>query len=98
MLDDHRVVEGAVRWPDEFMRHKALDVIGDLGLAGSRVRARITAFKPSHRGTVALVRALLQHAVRETSVLTVEEIMKVLPHRYPFLMVDKIIELSDTHS
>ncbi len=95
VLDDHRVVEGAVRWPDEFMRHKALDVIGDLGLAGSRVRARITAFKPSHRGTVALVRALLQHAVRETSVLTVEEIMKVLPHRYPFLLVDRILEIEE---
>ncbi len=95
VLDDHQVVDGALRWPDEFMRHKALDVIGDLGLAASRVRARITAHKPSHRGTVALVRALLQHAIREISVLTVEDIMKVLPHRYPFLLVDRILEIEE---
>ena len=95
VLDAHQAVEGALRWPDEFMRHKALDVIGDLGLAASRVRARITAYKPSHRGTVALVRALLQHAIRETSVLTVEDIMKVLPHRYPFLLVDRILEIEE---
>ena len=95
VLDDDQVIDGALRWPDEFMRHKALDVIGDLGLAASRVRARIIAYKPSHRGTVALVRALLQHAIRETSVLTVEDIMKVLPHRYPFLLVDRILEIEE---
>ena len=95
VLDDLRVVDGALRWPDEFMRHKALDVIGDLALAASRVRARIIAHKPSHRGTVALVRALLQHAIQETSVLTVEDIMKVLPHRYPFLLVDRILEIEE---
>ncbi|MBC8085755.1 MAG: UDP-3-O-[3-hydroxymyristoyl] N-acetylglucosamine deacetylase [Phycisphaerae bacterium] len=95
VLDDSQVVDGELRWPDEFMRHKALDVIGDLVLAASRVRARIVAHKPSHRGTVALVRALLQHAVRETSVLTVEDIMKVLPHRYPFLLVDRILEIEE---
>ena len=95
VLDDSRVVHGVLRWPDEFMRHKALDVIGDLVLAASRVRARIVAHKPSHRGTIALVRAILQHAVRETSVLTVEDIMKVLPHRYPFLLVDRILEIEE---
>ena len=95
VLDDVKVVDGSLRWSDEFMRHKALDVIGDLALAASRVRARITAHKPSHRGTVALVRALLQHATRETSVLTVEDIMKVLPHRYPFLLVDRILEIEE---
>lgn len=95
VLDDAKVVDGALRWPDEFLRHKVLDVVGDLVLAASRVRARITAHKPSHRGTVTLVRALLQHAVRETSVLTVEDIMKVLPHRYPFLLVDRILEIEE---
>lgn len=95
VLDDSQVVDGVLRWPDEFLRHKALDLIGDLVLAASRVRARIVAHKPSHRGTVALVRAILQHAVRETSVLTVEDIMKVLPHRYPFLLVDRILEIEE---
>jgi UDP-3-O-[3-hydroxymyristoyl] N-acetylglucosamine deacetylase/3-hydroxyacyl-[acyl-carrier-protein] dehydratase len=95
VLDERAVVDGALRWPDEFLRHKALDVIGDLVLAGCRVRARITAYKPSHRGTVALVRAIMQQAVRETAVYTVEDIMQVLPHRYPFLLVDRILEIEE---
>ena len=48
-----------LRWPDEFVRHKTMDCVGDLALAGARVRARIvTRIKPSHRGTVSLVRAM----------------------------------------
>ena len=62
-------------------------------LAGKRVRARVVAYKPSHRGTVALVRELVNLAAKETRMLTIEEIMKVLPHRYPFLLVDRILEL-----
>jgi UDP-3-O-[3-hydroxymyristoyl] N-acetylglucosamine deacetylase / 3-hydroxyacyl-[acyl-carrier-protein] dehydratase len=95
VLDGTGVLETSLRWPDEFVRHKALDCVGDLVLAGARVRARIVAHKPSHRGTVALVRALVQHAIRETAVHTVEDIMQVLPHRYPFLLVDRILELEE---
>ena len=95
VLDDTGVVENTLRWPDEFVRHKALDCIGDLVLAGARIRAHIIAVKPSHRGTVALVRALVQHAVRESSVYTIEDIMQVLPHRYPFLLVDRILEIEE---
>jgi UDP-3-O-[3-hydroxymyristoyl] N-acetylglucosamine deacetylase/3-hydroxyacyl-[acyl-carrier-protein] dehydratase len=95
VLDGTGVVENTLRWPDEFVRHKALDCVGDLVLAGARVRAHITAHKPSHRGTVALVRALVQHAVREPAVYTVEDIMQVLPHRYPFLLVDRILEIEE---
>ncbi|MEP6781869.1 MAG: UDP-3-O-acyl-N-acetylglucosamine deacetylase [Gemmatimonadaceae bacterium] len=95
VLDETQVVDGTLRWSDEFMRHKALDVVGDLTLAAARVRGRITAYKPSHRGTVALVRAILQQAVREPAVYTVEDIMQVLPHRYPFLLVDRILEIEE---
>ncbi len=95
VLDDTSVIDTALRWPDEFVRHKALDCVGDLVLAGARVRAHITAVKPSHRGTVALVRALVQHAVRESAVFNIEDIMQVLPHRYPFLLVDRILELEE---
>jgi UDP-3-O-[3-hydroxymyristoyl] N-acetylglucosamine deacetylase/3-hydroxyacyl-[acyl-carrier-protein] dehydratase len=118
VLDERGVVDAALRWPDEFVRHKAMDCVGDLALAGARVRARIVAHKPSHRGTVTLVRELLRHAVpavpaptlpavppaarparateeRRPNVLGIEEIMKVLPHRYPFLLVDKIVELEE---
>lgn len=95
VLDEMGIVENTLRWPDEFVRHKALDCVGDLVLAGARVRAHIVAHKPSHRGTIALVRALLQHAVREPSVYNVEDIMQVLPHRYPFLLVDRILEIEE---
>ena len=95
VLDANGLVETSLRWPDEFVRHKALDCVGDLVLAGAHVRARIVAHKPSHRGTVALVRALVQHATREPSVYTVEDILQVLPHRYPFLLVDRILEIEE---
>ncbi len=95
VLDDRRVVDATLRWPDEFVRHKAMDVVGDLALAGKRVRARIVAYKPSHRGTVLLVRELIRLARKETRVIGIEEIMKVLPHRYPFLLVDRILEVEE---
>jgi UDP-3-O-[3-hydroxymyristoyl] N-acetylglucosamine deacetylase/3-hydroxyacyl-[acyl-carrier-protein] dehydratase len=97
VLDDNGIVGGTLRWPDEFVRHKALDCLGDLALAGGRVRARVTAFKPSHRGTVRLVRAMQAAIAKEgeKKVLEIDEIMKVLAHRYPFLLVDRILELSE---
>lgn len=100
VLDERGVVDTTLRWPDEFVRHKAMDVVGDLALAGQRVQARISATKPSHRGTVTLVREMLAHAEKasspaqtENGVLGIEEIMKILPHRYPFLLVDRILEM-----
>jgi UDP-3-O-[3-hydroxymyristoyl] N-acetylglucosamine deacetylase/3-hydroxyacyl-[acyl-carrier-protein] dehydratase len=99
VLDEAGVVENALRWPDEFVRHKAMDCVGDLALAGRRVRARVVAFKPSHRGTVTLVREMTKHARparrQEPTVLGIEDIMKVLPHRYPFLLVDRILEIEE---
>jgi len=111
VLDDTTVVSGALRWHDEFVRHKMLDCIGDLALAGAHVRARIVAIKPSHRGTVTLVRELVRMGVRKNdngasaaagkrdeggkAVYEIEEIMKVLPHRYPFLLVDRILEIEE---
>jgi UDP-3-O-[3-hydroxymyristoyl] N-acetylglucosamine deacetylase / 3-hydroxyacyl-[acyl-carrier-protein] dehydratase len=107
VLDEQGLVETTLRWPDEFVRHKAMDCVGDLALAGRRVRARVVAHKPSHRGTVTLVREMTRAArpARQessvstvsaaTTVLGIEDIMKVLPHRYPFLLVDRIIELEE---
>lgn len=100
VLDASDVVGTTLRWPDEFVRHKAMDVVGDLALAGARVQARITATKPSHRGTVTLVRAMVAQAAipaspTEARVLGIEEIMQILPHRYPFLLVDRIVEMEE---
>jgi UDP-3-O-[3-hydroxymyristoyl] N-acetylglucosamine deacetylase/3-hydroxyacyl-[acyl-carrier-protein] dehydratase len=95
VLDDSGVVDTTLRWPDEFVRHKAMDCVGDLTLAGGRVRAKIVARRPSHRGTVQLVRAIRASISKGANVaeLGIEDIMKVLPHRYPFLLVDRIVEL-----
>ncbi len=93
VLDESEVVENALRWPDEFVRHKAMDCVGDLALAGARVRARVVAVKPSHRGTVRLVRAMRAALKKETTVLQIDDIIKVLPHRYPFLLVDRVLEM-----
>jgi UDP-3-O-[3-hydroxymyristoyl] N-acetylglucosamine deacetylase/3-hydroxyacyl-[acyl-carrier-protein] dehydratase len=93
VLDADSVVANTLRWPDEFVRHKALDCVGDLALAGRRVRARVVAHKPSHRGTILLVRELTKQAGKESNVIGIEEIMRILPHRYPFLLVDRILEI-----
>lgn len=58
VLTNDGLVAGTLRWPDEFVRHKALDLVGDLALIGARVRAAISAARPSHRGNLALARAL----------------------------------------
>jgi UDP-3-O-acyl N-acetylglucosamine deacetylase len=60
VLDAVGVVNNGLRWPDEFVRHKAMDCLGDLALVGRRVRARVIAYRPSHRGTVTLVRELVK--------------------------------------
>jgi len=58
VLDDHGVVDATLRWPDELVRHKAMDCVGDLALIGGRLNARVHAVRPSHRGTVLFVREL----------------------------------------
>lgn len=95
VLDEAGLVGATLRWPDEFLRHKALDVIGDLALAGRRIKAHISASKPSHRGTVTLVREMVANAMKEARVIEIDEIMKILPHRYPFLLVDRILTIED---
>lgn len=95
VLDERGVVGTELRWPDEFVRHKALDCLGDLALLGAPLRAKIVTSKPSHRGTVLFARALLDAISKETTVLGIEDIMKVLPHRYPFLLVDRIIDFEE---
>lgn len=61
VLSNTEVVAGGLRWPDEFLRHKTLDLIGDLALLGGQVLGVIEARKPSHRGNVALARAIREH-------------------------------------
>src|SRR5581483_324531 len=65
VLDERGLADGgALRWPDEFVRHKAADILGDLALLGGRVRAHIVATRPSHAGNITLARALRGAAAR----------------------------------
>src|SRR6185436_18812961 len=97
VLSGENIVAGELRWPDEFVRHKSLDLLGDLALAGGRIEADIEAHRPSHTGNVALARALGRHSSTGTSMaMGIEEILKVLPHRYPMLLVDRILEVHGT--
>ena len=58
VLSEDGLVGGALRWPDEFVRHKAGDILGDLALVGGRVQAHVVATRPSHQGNIALARWL----------------------------------------
>jgi UDP-3-O-[3-hydroxymyristoyl] N-acetylglucosamine deacetylase/3-hydroxyacyl-[acyl-carrier-protein] dehydratase len=97
VLDERGIVAGgALRWPDEFVRHKAADIVGDLALTGARIQAHVVATRPSHGGNIALARALAR-AGRRTGMgggaMDISKIMDYLPHRYPFLLVDRIVEV-----
>lgn len=96
VLDERTVVNGPLRWPDEFVRHKAGDIVGDLALLGGTIAATIRATRPSHQGNVALARAILRTANRTgTMSMDITRILDVIPHRYPFLLVDRIVEVID---
>jgi UDP-3-O-[3-hydroxymyristoyl] N-acetylglucosamine deacetylase / 3-hydroxyacyl-[acyl-carrier-protein] dehydratase len=95
ILDDAGVASGELRWRDEFVRHKAGDIIGDLALTGRRIRAQVIATRPSHAGNLALARAMAESArstARERPIVDIGKIMQHLPHRYPMLLVDRVID------
>jgi UDP-3-O-[3-hydroxymyristoyl] N-acetylglucosamine deacetylase/3-hydroxyacyl-[acyl-carrier-protein] dehydratase len=97
ILSDDGLVGGELRWPDEFVRHKAGDILGDLALTGGRVQAHIVATKPSHQGNIALARWITRTGQRDGgAVMDIGRILDVIPHRYPFLLVDRIIEVEGT--
>jgi UDP-3-O-[3-hydroxymyristoyl] N-acetylglucosamine deacetylase/3-hydroxyacyl-[acyl-carrier-protein] dehydratase len=92
-----------LRFADEFVRHKILDIIGDLALVGRPLQGHIVAIRPGHGPNTELARlvtkshaellAMAPHPMTSSlPVLDIDEVMKVLPHRYPFLMVDRIVE------
>src|SRR5437016_988199 len=91
-----------LRFADEFVRHKILDIIGDLALVGRRIRGHVVAVKPGHAANAELARGLAREQARRSAMITpravpigdggldTDEVMKILPHRYPFLMVDRV--------
>lgn len=98
-----------LKYPNEAARHKLLDVIGDLALVGCRIRGKVIANKPGHAINTSFAKKLAKIIKQEKRnriptfdlnaepIMDVNAIMNVIPHRPPFLLVDKILELSDTH-
>ncbi|WP_299667363.1 bifunctional UDP-3-O-[3-hydroxymyristoyl] N-acetylglucosamine deacetylase/3-hydroxyacyl-ACP dehydratase [uncultured Polaribacter sp.] len=98
-----------LHWANEAARHKLLDVIGDLALAGTRIKGKIIANKPGHLVNTQFAKKLAkiiklekrnnvpQYDLNLPPLLDIHQIMDILPHRPPFLLVDRIIELSDKH-
>jgi UDP-3-O-[3-hydroxymyristoyl] N-acetylglucosamine deacetylase/3-hydroxyacyl-[acyl-carrier-protein] dehydratase len=118
--DDAVLTAEPMRYREEFVRHKILDIIGDLSLVGAPLRGHIVAVKPGHAANCRLAKRILQQARRSlvaaqsfsppgdkpvkqptqpqvseetTAPLDSEQIMQILPHRYPFLMVDRVTRI-----
>ena len=113
--DDAVLTTEPLRYREEFVRHKMLDIVGDLSLLGRPIRGHIIAVRPGHAGNVELVRKIVEQVNKPIraaqtfspppangapeapavagEVMGVEGIMKLLPHRPPFLMVDKIVKM-----
>jgi UDP-3-O-[3-hydroxymyristoyl] N-acetylglucosamine deacetylase/3-hydroxyacyl-[acyl-carrier-protein] dehydratase len=99
VLSDTGILGGPLRWSDEFVRHKAGDILGDLALVGGRVQAHLVASRPSHQGNVAVARAITRMAEQTGGgILDINRILEVIPHRYPFIMIDRILDLQPRRS
>ncbi len=99
-----------LQYDNECARHKLLDVIGDLTLAGKRIKGRIIATKPGHSANTEFAKVLMKAIRKEESrekapvynpntpvLMDVNKIKTLLPHRYPFLLVDKVIDIQDNY-
>lgn len=99
-----------LRFKNEPARHKLLDVIGDLALVGKHIKGKIVATKPGHASNVEFAKLLKSFGIEQRKlkgvprydvdakpIMTIADIEAKLPHRHPFLLVDKIIEISDSH-
>lgn len=110
--DDVVLTTEPLRYPEEFVRHKILDIVGDLSLLGRPLQGRLVAVKPSHSANCELARRIAAQARRPMSFappppparppqdppnadgsIGVQELLNLLPHRYPFLMVDRIVKV-----
>ncbi|MEM7055581.1 MAG: bifunctional UDP-3-O-[3-hydroxymyristoyl] N-acetylglucosamine deacetylase/3-hydroxyacyl-ACP dehydratase [Bacteroidota bacterium] len=96
-----------LRYPNEPARHKLLDLVGDLALVGQPIKGQVVAHKPGHAANVAFAKKLRKMMLRQDGlpipryninskpVFDSRQITKILPHRYPFQLVDKVIQLDD---
>ena len=114
--DDAVLTTEPLRYPDEFVRHKVLDIVGDLALLGRPLHGHLIAVKPSHAANCELVRRLVTQSRRpqtfapppskpaaspgelaammgQDGVMDIESLLRLLPHRYPFLLVDRVLKI-----
>jgi len=109
-IEDGVISSTPLRHKNEPARHKLLDLMGDLTLLGRDIQAKIVATRPGHKSNVELARLLKSKFLEYRKnigkpiydpnaipVMTLEDIKAYLPHRYPFLLVDKVVEISPTH-
>lgn len=99
-----------LRYPNEFVRHKVVDLLGDIALLGMPIRGHILAARSGHKTNVELVKKIRQIQLKQELkkqyqkanardvIFDVDAIMRIIPHRYPFLLVDKIIDLKPNES
>ncbi|MDP2043609.1 MAG: 3-hydroxyacyl-ACP dehydratase FabZ, partial [Candidatus Omnitrophota bacterium] len=93
------VIKNKLRFEDEFVRHKILDLIGDLYLAGCPLRGHVIALKSGHSLNLKVAQKIYEQRIKAqgdnsmVKALDINEIMKILPHREPFLFVDRITHL-----
>ena len=106
VVGDKEVLQNKVRFNDEFARHKILDIIGDLYLLGGPLKGHIFAVKSGHELNTQLLKKIAEQKKAQDvktkraefdaqgkKEIDIQDIMKVLPHRYPFLLVDRVIEI-----
>jgi UDP-3-O-[3-hydroxymyristoyl] N-acetylglucosamine deacetylase/3-hydroxyacyl-[acyl-carrier-protein] dehydratase len=101
VLGENGPIDNKLRFEDECVRHKIADLLGDIMLLGRWIRGRLVAYRSGHGCNHQLVRELLKisehqkrrQATGSDAVLDIRKIQKILPHRYPFLLVDRVIEI-----
>ena len=98
-----------LHWPNEAARHKLLDVVGDLALVGTKIKGKVIANKPGHSINTLFAKKLAkiikkekrnyvpEYDLNKEPLMDIHKIMSILPHRPPFLLIDRILELSDRH-
>ncbi|MBI3414459.1 MAG: bifunctional UDP-3-O-[3-hydroxymyristoyl] N-acetylglucosamine deacetylase/3-hydroxyacyl-ACP dehydratase [Verrucomicrobia bacterium] len=119
--DDAVLTNEPLRYPEEFVRHKMLDIVGDLALVGRPILGHVVAVKPSHFANCELAKRITAQirkpllaaqafapppkpvsgtaapsdapVIQDGAVLDINQVMKILPHRYPFLMVDRVTKI-----
>ena len=95
VLDRTKILNDSLRYPDEFVRHKILDLLGDFYLCGRYLKKGFIKGVKSGHGTNLKLAKRVKGRMNMEKVMEIEEIMKILPHRYPFLFVDRILFLGE---